>query len=131
MDGAFWILIGISLLIYLAPSIVAAERRHHQLKAIVALNISAGAVVLVYLLVMTYFLPKNDATERLAALIAMYIFAGAVNVGWVVALVWSLTQTYGQQAARDGNAVPPPVAEQSRWLTLMKEKRPRIISDKR
>ncbi|BBZ97469.1 hypothetical protein BRDID11004_16190 [Bradyrhizobium diazoefficiens] len=130
MDGAIWILLGIGLVIYMAPSIVAAERRHHQLRAIVALNISAGAVVIVYLLTAAQFLPK-DPTERLAALIAMNILGGSTPVGWVVALVWSLTETHARvvdQSAQSG-ASPPIAKEESRWLTLMKGRKPLANSD--
>jgi hypothetical protein len=53
----FLLLVIIGLIIYFVPSIVAVLRRHHQMKALVALN----------------------------------IFLGFSYIGWVVALVWALT----------------------------------------
>lgn len=119
----FLLLIG--LLIYFVPTIVAAKRDHHQLAAILVLNISGGGVI-VFILVGSLYVP-TDAAERLAALIAVDIFAGWMFVGWVAALVWACTEVrrtgvyvQGDQvplSSPDYHSAPPP--EERRPLTAL------------
>lgn len=57
---------------------------------------TAGALVMVGILVVSYFLPTIVAVNRRhnnrLAIFALNFFAGWTLVGWVVAIVWSCTR---------------------------------------
>jgi len=93
--GLLYIIVAFA--IYFIPSIVARQRKHHQTMAITVLNISAGALIVLLLVVALFFVP-TAASDRLATLIALNIFEGVTLVGWIVALVWACTVVQKQPA---------------------------------
>jgi hypothetical protein len=69
-------------LIYLTPSAVAYRRNHQNVMAIVALNFLSGCIFVFLVLDLIYLA---------SSVVTIDLLAGLTVIGWVGALVWSLT----------------------------------------